>query len=142
QVGTSLGVSASEGSMVQATFGFMGKPMTSSDTTQVTGDSLDSPDKEIFTHVESMTLFEEGGSTLTDLLAFEFTVEQEASIKSGGLRSITPRGVNRGRMSISGSLTVPYEDRTLIQKLLNHTESSLKVALTDTAGNVMQFFIP
>lgn len=47
-----------------------------------------------------------------------------------------------GQADLTGTLTIYFEDATLLEKFLNETESSITVTLTDLAGNDYELSIP
>jgi hypothetical protein len=53
-----------------------------------------------------------------------------------------PCGVGFGQMNVSGSLEVFFEDLTLYNKMLNHSDVELEFGFEDSAGNAIHFYIP
>lgn len=56
-------------------------------------------------------------------------------IGSGGFRQDIPEGL----LQISGNLTALFEDKTLMEKAINGTETSLKITLTINADTSLEF---
>ncbi len=46
------------------------------------------------------------------------------------------------RSNLSGSMTVYYEDQTILDKFINETESALAMEVTDPAGNKYWIYVP
>ena len=53
-----------------------------------------------------------------------------------------PCGIGYGRMSVNGTITVYFQDLTLYNQFLNHSDLSLEWGFTDLAGNGVHFYLP
>jgi hypothetical protein len=89
-------------------------------------------------------VLDDNGSTLSTASAFTLNIDNGVAPTFVIGDDETPQ-VEFGRANITGSLTVYYENKTLIDKFLNETESSLEITLTDpdgTSGNDYTFLLP
>lgn len=79
---------------------------------------------------------EEGGSSIATVLDVEFELANDMDgsifcIGGGGERGALPAGI----AAVSGKITAMFENLTLYNKAVNHTESSLKLTLTKGTGD-------
>jgi hypothetical protein len=84
----------------------------------------------------------EGGATLSNAMEFsintDFGLDQNAyPIGNSGKRDRLPEGM----VAVTGTLNTFFEDKTLLDKALNITETSLKVTVTESASSVLEFEI-
>lgn len=84
----------------------------------------------------------EGGSGLTNCTALSFTLDNSVS-PSHVIGNENPLQLDYGRGRITGSITVHYQDSTLIDRFINETVSNITVTLTDgVSGNGYLFNFP
>lgn len=123
-----FGLNVSPNAMVTATFGIVGAGM-STDTAIVTGATYDpattSKPMDSFTG----TLQEGGG-------AISVVTEMSLSLENGleplyVVGSKTSIGNSIGRATVTGNLTVYFEDSSIIDKFINETETSLQFETPD-----------
>jgi len=133
--------------MVQTTFDIIGKDMTQAQTsldatpTAASGyEPFDSYNGELL----------EGGIGTADGLcivsALNFSITNEVApahvILCAGNRD-TAAAMQYGMATIEGTMTIYYEDETIINKFLNETESVLSVTVDDPTGaNGYTFYMP
>jgi hypothetical protein len=55
--------------------------------------------------------------------------------------SDSAQSLEYGRAVVEGTMTVYYEDETLINKFLNETESAIEVSVNDPTGNSAYTFL-
>lgn len=72
----------------------------------------------------------EGGSTIGVVASVELSVDNGVEPTNVVGSNLSARNV-AGRSNVSGSLTVYYEDSTMLNKFINETESSLELTLGD-----------
>ena len=132
----SMTVSAAPNSMVSIGFGIVGQNLAIA-TSAIAGSSysadVGNPPYDTFTGTIT-----EGGSSIATVTAIEFTLENGIE----PLFSIGSALTNRpsiGRSRLSGNLTAYYESKTLYEKFLNETSSSIVLTLTDLDGSDMIF---
>jgi hypothetical protein len=133
--------------MVQTTFDIVGRDMAQAQS------SFDaSPDApSVYQPFDSFNgvLLEGGITTNSDLCivsALQFSISNDVSPAHVILcADNTSRAAQMqyGMATVEGTMTVYYEDETLIDKFLNETESSLTVAVDDPTGtNDYTFYFP
>ncbi len=133
--------------MVQTTFDIVGRDMAQAQS------SFDaSPDApSVYQPFDSFNgvLLEGGITTNSDLCivsALQFSISNDVSPAHVILcADNTSRAAQMqyGMATVEGTMTVYYEDATLIDKFLNETESSLTVAVDDPTGtNDYTFYFP
>ena len=128
----SVALSVAPNSMVNATFGIIGKDL-SLNTSQV-GSSTYSADGNK-TPFDSFTgSITEGGSAIATVTALEFSLENgiEPLFAVG---SATTQRPAIGKSRLTGTLTTYFESKALYEKFLNETSSAIVLTLTDVAGN-------
>ncbi len=83
----------------------------------------------------------EGGSAIGTVTSLEMTLEN-------GLNPLFVVGSNVteepsiGKSRVTGTITTYFQDKTLLEKFLNETSSSLVFVLQDPAGNTYDFTFP
>lgn len=53
-----------------------------------------------------------------------------------------PAGIGQGRQTVTGSVEAYFENLTLFNKFLNHTDASLSFPVADAAGNRLRITLP
>lgn len=134
-----LALSVSPNAMVGTTFGVIGKDL-SLGTTAITGSTFGSDvgNSPFDSFTGSIT---EGGSSIATVTAIELNLENGIE----PLFSVGSQTTNRpsiGRSRASGTLTTYFESKTLYQKFLNETSSSIVLTLTDPDGNSYAIDLP
>ena len=127
-----LGLSVSPNSMVQCTFGVVGKDLTAN-TTKVTGSTYaaDSGNQPFDSFTGSIN---EGGSSIATVTAFELNLENGLEpLFTVGSQTTTRPSIGKSRAT--GTLTTYFESKSLYEKFLNETSSSIALTLTDLDGN-------
>ena len=127
-----FGLSVSPNSMITATFGVIGKDLALA-TTQVTGASYaaDAGNSPFDSFTGSIT---EGGSAIATVTALELNIENglEPLFTVGSQTTSRP---SIGKSRATGTLTTYFESKSLYEKFLNETSSSISLTLTDLDGN-------
>lgn len=128
--------------VITGTFGFVGRDRSLlGDLTSLGVPTFGSP--SVLDAFDGFTgTFTEGGSglgTVTELsLSYTNGLAPRVTVASGGV-TILPAD---GQKSLSGNLTVHFEDASLIEKFMGETESGIVFTPADPAGNTYQFNIP
>ena len=128
----SMSLSVSPNSMVTCTFGVVGKDLALA-TSQVASSTYSADVGN--TPFDSFTgSISEGGSTIATVTAMELSLETgiEPLFAVG---SATTQRPAIGKSRVTGTLTTYFESKTLYEKFLNETSSSIALTLTDVAGN-------
>lgn len=134
-----LNVSIAPDQMVAATFNMLGRDMTQA-TTSVAGSA---PTADLgYESYDSFGAILEGGSSLGVVTSLDFTVDNgRANVPVIG--SQLSAMVDYGLATITGTMTVRYQNKALIDKFLNETSSSISVTVDDSTGaNSLQFVFP
>ena len=134
-----LSLSVSPNAMVGVTFGIVGKDLTLA-TAAIAGSTFaaDAGEVPFDSFTGSIT---EGGSSIATVTAIEMALENGIE----PLFSVGSQTTNRpaiGRSRLTGTLTTYFESKTLYEKFLNETSSSIVLTLTDVDGNDYIITIP
>lgn len=134
-----LSLSVSPNAMVGVTFGIVGKDLTLA-TSAIAGSTFaaDAGEVPFDSFTGSIT---EGGSSIATVTAIEMALENGIE----PLFSVGSQTTNRpaiGRSRLTGTLTTYFESKTLYEKFLNETSSSIVLTLTDVDGNDYIITIP
>lgn len=135
----SLSLSVAPNSMVTTTFGIIGKNL-SLGTSAISGSTFGSDvgNSPFDSFTGSIT---EGGSSIATVTSIEMTLENGIE----PLFSVGSQTTNRpsiGRSRLTGTLTTYFESKTLYEKFLNETGSSIVLTLTDPDGNDYAIELP
>jgi len=135
----SMNVSIAPDQMVQATFNMLGRDMTQA-TSSVSASAPTADDG--YEPYDSFGAILEGGSAIAVVTSLEFTVDNSrANVPVIG--SQLSACVDYGNAVITGTMTVRYQNKALIDKFLNETMSSISVTVDDAANaNSLQFVFP
>ena len=134
-----MSLSVAPNAMVTGSFGVIGQALTSS-TTAITGSTYNAE-----TTTEPFDSFtgsiNEGGSAVAVVTGIEFTLENgiEPQYVIGSDKTIEPP---IGKSRVTGAVTVFVQNKTLLDKFINETSSSIDFTLTDSAGNDYLFDFP
>lgn len=134
-----LSLSVSPNAMVTTTFGIIGKDLALA-TSAITGSTFASPAVE--TPFDSFTgSITEGGSAIATVTAIELSLENGIEpLFSVGSQTTSRPAIGRSRLT--GTLTTYFNSKTLYEKFLNETSSSIVLTLTDLDGNDYIITIP
>ncbi len=83
----------------------------------------------------------EGGSAIATVTSVEMTLENGLNPLFVVGSALTDRPVI-GKSRVTGTLTTYFQSKTLLDKFINETSSSLVFTLTDPAGNLYDFTLP
>lgn len=136
----SLSLSLTPGSILTGSLGFMGKTNAIAGTTVGTGSATAATTTDPMNAVDHVSALTEGGSSV-ELVSLELSIANNLRAQPI-LASLTPDGIGYGRFNVTGTLEAYFADATLLTKYLNNTQSSLRVSLTDTAGNAYVIDLP
>jgi hypothetical protein len=129
---STLNVSIAPNQMVTGTFDMVGKTMTQAATTASTGGAPTASSTNAPFDSYSGTI-EDGGSGLAIVTSLDFSLTNSFA-PTFVIGSDSAQQLEFGRAVVEGTMTVYYEDATLINKFLNETESSLSVSVDDPTG--------
>ena len=129
---SSLNVSIAPNQMVTGTFDLVGKTMTQAGTTASTGGAPTASSTNAPFDSYSGTITD-GGSGLAIVTSLDFSLTNSFA-PTFVIGSDSAQQLEFGRAVVEGTMTVYYEDETLINKFLNETESALSVSVDDPTG--------
>lgn len=138
---STMSVSIAPNQMVTATFDMVGKTMTQSGSTGSTGGTPTASSTNAPFDSYSGTI-SDGGSSIAIVTSIDFSVTNSFA-PTFVIGSDAAQSLEYGRAVVEGTMTVYYEDETLINKFLNETESSIEVSVDDPTGsNPYTFLFP
>lgn len=136
-----MSVSIAPNQMVSTTFDMVGKDMAQSATTASTGGTPTAASANQPFDSYSGTI-SDGGSAVSIVTSIDFSI-QNSLAPTFVVGSDAAQSLEYGRAVVEGTMTVYYEDATLINKFLNETESSIEVTVDDPTGaNSYTFLFP
>jgi hypothetical protein len=135
----SLALSVSPNAIVTATFGVIGKGLTIG-TSAIAGSSYTAPSsaQPFDSFTGSIT---EGGSAIAVVTSIEMTLENGLE----PLFAVGSKTTNRpsiGKSRVTGTMTTYFTAKTLYEKFINETSSSIVLTLVDLAGNSYAIDLP
>lgn len=128
---STLNVSIAPNQMVTGTFDLVGKTMTQAATSASVGAPTASSTNAPFDSYSGTIT--DGGSGLAIVTSLDFSLTNSFA-PTFVIGSDSAQQLEFGRAIVEGTMTVYYEDATLINKFLNETESSLSVSVDDPTG--------
>lgn len=138
---STLNVSIAPNQMVTATFDMVGKNMTQASSTGSTGGTPTAASTNAPFDSYSGAI-EDGGSALSIVTSIDFTLTNSFA-PTFVIGSDSAQQLEFGRAVVEGTMTVYYENETLINKFLNETESAIEVSVDDPTGsNSYTFLFP
>lgn len=136
-----MSVSIAPNQMVSTTFDMVGKDMTQAATTSSTGGTPTAATSNQPFDSYSGTI-SDGGSAVSIVTSIDFSI-QNSLAPTFVVGSDAAQSLEYGRAVVEGTMTVYYEDATLINKFLNETESTIEVSVDDPTGaNSYTFLFP
>jgi len=127
--------------MVTATFDMVGKGMTQAGTTGSTGGSP-TPSTTNSPFDSYSGTITDGGSGISIVTSIDFSLSNSLA-PTFVVGADNAQSLEFGSAVVEGTMTVYYEDETLINKFLNETESSISVSVDDPTGaNTYTFDFP
>ena len=127
--------------MVTATFDMVGKGMTQAGTTGSTG-GTPTPSTTNSPFDSYSGTITDGGSGISIVTSIDFSLTNSLA-PTFVVGADNAQSLEFGSAVVEGTMTVYYEDETLINKFLNETESSISVSVDDPTGaNTYTFEFP
>ena len=138
---SNMSVSIAPNQMVTGSFDMVGKTMTQSGSTGSTGGTPTAASSNQPFDSYSGTI-SDGGSAISIVTSIDFSLANSLA-PTFVVGSDAAQSLEYGRAVVEGTITVYYEDETLINKFLNETESSIEVSVDDPTGlNSYTFLFP
>lgn len=138
---SSMNVSIAPNQMVSTTFDMVGKTMAQAQTTGSTGGAITSSSANAPFDSYSGTI-SDGGSNISIVTSIDFSVTNSLA-PTFVVGSSAAQTLEFGRAVVEGTMTVYYDNETLINKFLNETESAIVINVDDpTAASQYTFTFP
>lgn len=135
---STMSVSIAPNQMVSATFDMVGKTGTQSATSVSASAPTAAAANAPFDSYSGV--ISDGGSGISIVTSLEFSVTNSFA-PTFVIGSDSAPQLEFGRAVVEGTMTVYYENATLINKFLNETESSVQVSVNDPTGNSAYTFL-
>jgi len=120
-------------SLINVSFGYMGKNSASASATANTGRAKTAPTNPVFSSVDDVTAVLEN-LTSTGVISLDFTINNKMRNRAI-VGTLGPNSMGSGSVDITGTLQAYYSNSTMIDKYLNFTDSNLALVLEDGDGN-------
>ena len=138
---SSMNVSIAPNQMVSTTFDMVGKTMTQAQATGSTGGAPTASSANAPFDSYSGTITD-GGTGIAIVTSIDFSVTNSFA-PTFVVGSSAAQSLEFGRAVVEGTMTVYYQDATLINKFLNETESAIVINVNDPSGtNEYTFTFP
>lgn len=128
------------GSIANLTFSGLCKRAVPAAATVGTGAPTAATTTEIMNGVGNVKLLVENGTAIS-LTRLRIGANNNLRRRSA-LGMLGATGINQGEFRVDGQISAYCEDRTLLEKAINQTASSLAWVVEDAAGNAYGFHIP
>jgi len=138
---STMSVSIAPNQMVTGSFEMVGKSMTQAATTGSTGGApTASSANQPFDSYSGSIL--DGGSSIAIVTSIDFSITNSLA-PTFVVGSDSAQQLEIGRAVVEGTMTVYYQDATLINRFLNETASAITVSINDPTGsNAYTFTFP
>jgi len=130
---STMNVSIAPNQMVTATFDMVGKTMTQNSSTGSAGGTPTASSTNAPFDSYSGTI-SDGGSGISIVTSLDFSMTNSFA-PTFVIGSDSAQQLEFGRAVVEGTMTVYYEDETLINKFLSETESAVEVTVDDPTGS-------
>jgi hypothetical protein len=129
--GMSLNIAT--GAIITGSFTFMGVDEESLAATMGDGSNTAANTNEVMNAVDHVTYILEGG---TNASATAVTISMTNNLRPRNqIANLGPVSVGSGKIDVTGTIQMYFATKTLMDKYLNMTETSMALVITDTAGN-------
>jgi hypothetical protein len=137
---SSMSVSIAPNQMVTANFDMVGKSMAQAATTA--SDATPTAPSTNVPFDSYSGVISDGGSGIAIVTSLDFSITNSFA-PTFVIGSDSAAQLEFGRAVVEGTMTIYYEDETIINKFLNETESTLEVSVDDPTGtNSYTFLFP
>lgn len=135
-------VSFASGAISSQSFNLVGKTETSASATMGDGANTAHATGEVMNGVDNVYAIRENHTSLGSVVrSVSFAVSNNL-FPRGAIASLGPVSMGSGSCNVSGSLSIYFENNTLLDKYRNWTTTSLTLVLSDSAGNAYCIFLP
>jgi hypothetical protein len=134
-------INVTAGQIATISYSFMGQQGVSAGATIATS-SPNPPTYSVLNATSNVATLYEGGSALASAIRSVSVTVDNAGRNLPAVANAYAIGINYGRQSITGTIEAYFEDETLLEKYIDHTETSIDIPLYDLAGNWTIISIP
>lgn len=130
------------GQIMTGAFSFMGKSAAAAGSSVGTGTPNAAAANSVLNAIDNVDDVREAGDS-SSLDFTEISIQIENNLRSQqAIGTLGAIGIGLGRVSVSGTVQAYFTSRTLYEKFLNDTESSLSFRLVDGDGNAYVIDMP
>lgn len=135
--------SFASGSLVEATFSFMGKSSGSEVTSSMPGVATASRPYEITNAVSGVAQVWEGGAPLTGTAIKSLSLDIDNTLRGQeAIGTLGYAGIGVGTFMVKGSMEVYFANATIYKKFLADAYTSVVLSIQDPSGNGYVFSMP
>jgi len=130
-----------ENSIITGNFGFLGKNETSGAATidSAAGNTA-APTKSVMNAIDNVTAIYEGGTSMS---IKSFSVNLKNNLRERfAIGVLGAESIGTGTVDVEGSITAVYTSKTIMDKYLDFTSSSLSLKFEDADGNLYVLEVP
>ena len=134
-------ISASASAIVTGSFGFTGRSHEAVEA-RIAGSSESDVSGSTFNASSNIATIGEGGDPGLNIVT-ELSVEIENNLRElNAIGTLGAFDIGSGTINVSGSLQTYFQDKTLLDKLIANTQTSLSFGFTDGAGESLIIDMP
>jgi hypothetical protein len=139
-----MAISIQSGNLSTINFSFMGKNAAMTTATALPGTPVASYSFDIQSGVTGASCqVWEGGAPLTGTFVKSLSLDYDNALREqDAICSLGSVGIGSGTIALTGSLSIYFADKTLFDKFVANTNTSLAFSTMDGAGNGYVFSLP
>lgn len=138
-----MNINSSTGSIVNGSFGFSGLTTDYETASCGTGADLSAVTNEVFSPVAGIGTIYEGGTALTGACVKSINLTTTNNLRmTTCLGQLYPTSVTLGTLSATGTIELYLANKTLLDKFVDGTYTSLSYSFDDVEGNKFVIFLP
>lgn len=139
-----MAISIQSGNLSTINFSFMGKNAAMTTSTVLPGTPVASYSFDIQSGVTGASCqVWEGGAPLTGTFVKSLSLDYDNALREqDAICSLGSVGIGSGTIALTGSLSIYFADKTLFDKFVANTNTSLAFSTMDGAGNGYVFSLP
>ena len=124
--------------IITGSFAFVGKSVDSPATSTIANETIPANTNEVFNSFTGS--IKEGGTTIAIITGLKLSLSNKLSPEFVVFQD-EAAGIGAGRTEVTGDISAYFPDKTLLEKYINGTESSLEFTLGDVDGNTYTFLM-
>jgi Phage tail tube protein len=144
QTASKMSVSIQSGSLSTINFSFMGKLASATTTTQLPGTPTASYAFDVQSGVSGTSCqVWEGGAPLTSTFVKSISFDFDNALRAqDALCTLGSVAIGSGTINLTGSMSMYFADKTIFDKFVANTNTSLVFSTMDSSGNGYVFSMP